>query len=363
MKSLLRSSILLICAFAMLLLTACGGTAQPATTPQGSAKPAATASGAPVTIRWASSVAKSEIEANNTPGAIAINTWIKTVESASNGSIKVQIFPGSQLANGTDETISGLQNGAFEMAQLNTGSWGDYTQAFAALNVPYLFTDYSLVHAVMDSDFGKQMLQKVQNDVGVIPLCYSDIGYRHVTSSKGFIKSPADFKGVKIRTMTDPIQISSFNDLGAAVTPLSISELFSALQQKLVDAQENPLSTIFSNKFYEVQKYCTLTRHSYTTTLFFMNKDFYNKLSDSQKAAIKAANEAATKASRQRLEAAEKEYQDKLTAAGMQFYKPTDAEMTAFQNAVKPTWDKVKKTMGDDQWNKLIATVNSVKKS
>lgn len=356
MKNYFKRSLLLFCASTILLtFVACGGTSN--TT--GTTAPTANTSGEEkaVTVRWATSVSQNEIDSNKTPTAITINTWVKTVEEASKGTINVEVFGGSQLANGTDDTISGVLNGAFEMAQINTGSWGDYTNAFAALNVPYLYTDFSEVHKVMDSDFGKSMLDQVKKDVGVVPLCYGDIGYRHITNSKGIIKSPADLAGLKIRTMTDSVQISAMNDLGAAVTPLAISELFSALQQKLVDAQENPLSTIYAQKYYEVQKFCTLTKHSYTTTILFMNEQFFNGLSDSQKAAIETANDAATNAGRAVLESSEIENKQKLETAGMQFYELSDSEMAAFQNSVKPTWEKVKSAMGEQKWNELMATI------
>lgn len=315
----------------------------------------------PVVIKWATSVAQAEIDGNASPGAVAINTWIEAVEAESGGSITVELYPGSQLASGTDNIISGLLNGAYEMTQLNTGSWGDYTTAFAAFNVPYLYTDYSVIHAIMDGAFGQSMIDQLEGDMNIKALCYSDIGYRHITSSKGVITSPADMKGLKIRTMSDPIQISSFENLGAAVTPLSVSELFSALQTGMVDAQENPLSTIYSNKFQEVQGYCTLSRHSYTTTLFFMNVSFYDTLSDNQKAAVEAANKASTEASRALLATSEGSYRELLEADGMEFYELSEAEMAAFQEAVAPTWETVKKTMGDARWQELLDAVEAAK--
>jgi tripartite ATP-independent transporter DctP family solute receptor len=359
----------------VLAMTACGGNSTTATAVKaagttakaGTATTAAkaapkTSDGKTVTIRWASNVAQGEIDGNKTPMAIAINTWIKTVQEKSNGTIKVDLHAGSSLASGTDNTIQGLLNGAFEIAQLSTGSWSDYSSAFAPLNVPYLFTDYKVAHAVMDGDVGKQMITQLEKDVNVHVLCFADIGYRHVTSNKGVIKSPADMKGLKIRTMSDDIQVSSFKDLGCAVTPMNISELFSGLQTGLVDAEENPLSTIISNKFYEVQKYCTLTRHSYTTTIFFMNPTFYNGLSAEQKAAVEEANKASTAACRAVLESTEKESRTELEQKGMQITDLTADEMAAFQKAVQPTWDKVKKQMGDDNWNALIKAVDAAKK-
>lgn len=312
-----------------------------------------------VVIRYASNVSESEIEGNDTPMAVGINAWIKTVEEASNGSIKVELFPGSQLASGATATIGGVQGGAFEMAQYSTGAWGEYTDAFSALNVPFLFSRASQVHAVMDGAYGELMFNKLREDANVEPLCYVDIGFRNITNSNKTIKTPDDIKGLKLRTMTDSVQIAAMKDLGANVTPLPVSELFSALQQRLVDAQENPLTTIYTQKYYEVQKYCTLTRHSYTTTIFFMNRNFFNSLSDNQKLAVQKANEAARDQSRAVLETVDEKYAKLLEEMGMEIYTPTDEELKAFQEAVQPTWETVKATVGDDNWALLVDTVNN----
>ena len=174
-----------------------------------------------------------------------------------------------------------------------------------------------------------------------------------MTASKP-VQSVADMKGLKIRTMNDALQMAAMEAMGCAVTSVPINELYSALQTKMVDAEENPLSTIYSNKFYEVNPYCCLTRHSYTSTFVFMNSDKYNSLSDAQKAAIDKANEAATAASKTAAEKADAEYMQMLTDAGMTIYEPTAQEFDQFKEAASSCWGQAEEIMGKERYDALM---------
>lgn len=310
-----------------------------------------------VTLRMASVVANSELEERKTGMAAGLMTWIDTVEAESGGTIQIDLYPDSQLASGTDAIVNGIQTGAFEVAHFTTGNWASYSNAFAELNVPYLYTNYDEVHSILDGDIGQAMKDQLERDVsGIKPLAYISIGFRQVTASKP-IHSVADMKGLKIRTMDDALQIAAMEAMGCTVTSVNISELYSALQTKMIDAQENPLSTIYSNKFYEVNPYCCLTNHSYTSTFVFMNADVYNSLSDNQKAAIEKANEAATAASKTAAEAAEAEYQTMLEAEGMTIYQLTDEEMAGFQEAASSCWTQAEELMGSERYDALMTAL------
>ena len=173
----------------------------------------------------------------------------------------------------------GLQNGAFDIGILNCGSWGDYTSAFAGLNMPYLYLNYDEAYAVLDSEVGQSWLQKAQEDTTTIPLAFFDIGFRELTCNNE-VHTPDDLKGVKIRVMPDPIQTATWEALGCAVTPVAYSELYTALQQGAFDAQENPLEQIYNNKLHEVQDHVYLTQHIYTPYIVFMNLDVWNSLNE-----------------------------------------------------------------------------------
>ena len=342
--------------FALALpLAACGGgsssTPAPAETGSGSTEEKT------VTLRMASVVANSELEERKTGMAAGLMTWIDTVEAESGGTIQIDLYPDSQLASGTDAIVNGIQTGAFEVAHFTTGNWASYSNAFAELNVPYLYTNYDEVHSILDGDIGQAMKDQLERDVsGIKPLAYISIGFRQVTASKP-IHSVADMEGLKIRTMDDALQIAAMEAMGCTVTSVNISELYSALQTKMIDAEENPLSTIYSNKFYEVNPYCCLTRHSYTSTFVFMNADVYNSLSDNQKAAIDKANEAATAASKTAAETAEAEYEELLEAEGMTIYEPTAEELAGFQEAASSCWSQAEEIMGSERYDALMAAL------
>lgn len=342
-----------------LSLAACGGgntTQTQAPAQSNNAAPVAS-DDKPVKLRMASTVSQAELEGRNTGMSAGLMAWIDTVEKETNGSITIDLYPDGQLATGTDAIVNGIKTGAFEVSHFNTGSWAEYSNAFAELNVPYLFGSYDDVHKVLEGDIGQAMKDQLEKDVpGVKPLAYISIGFRNMTASKP-IQTVADMKGLKIRTMNDTLQIAAMEAMGCAVTSVPISELYSALQTKMVDAQENPLSTIYSQKFYEVNKYGCLTRHSYTSTFVFMNSDIYNSLSDNQKAAIDKANVAAMEASKAAAATAESEYQQKLTEAGMTIYDPTAEELKGFKDAASSCWGLAKDVMGETRYNALMSAL------
>lgn len=310
-----------------------------------------------VTLKLSSNIPEAEFKENSTGMARGLNTWIETVEKESNGTIKIQAYFGAQLASGTQAVVTGCQTNAFEVAHLSTGNFSTYTDAFAELNVPFLFTNFEDTRTVLAGEIGKDMMAKFEKDVnGLKALSYFAIGFRQITNNNKEIHTPADMAGLKIRTMDDKYQIAAMTALGAAVTPLSINELYSGLQTHLVDAQENPLSTIYNNKFYEVQKYCSLSNHSFTVSFIFMNQNVYNSLSDNQKAAIDKANAACIGASIDQAAAADGIFQEKLEKEGnMVFTKLTADEAAQFQDACKSAvWTEVQKAIGDARWTKLV---------
>ena len=311
----------------------------------------------PVTLRMASTVPQAALDLRESGMAAGLMTWIDTVQEESGGSITINLFADGMLASGTDAIVNGIQTGAFEVSHFNTGSWASYTNAFAEMNVPYLFSDYDQVNSLLEGKIGEEMKERLEADVpGIKALAYISIGFRNMTTSKE-VHTVDDMKGLKMRTMDDPLQIACMEAMGATVTSVPISDLYSALQTKMVDGQENPLSTIQDNKYYEVNDYCCLTRHSFTSTFVFMNADVYNSLSDNQKAAIDKANEAAWAASCEAAEKADDSCKEYLTGEGMTIYEPTEEELQGFKDVASTTWSKAEEIMGSDRYNALIEAV------
>lgn len=355
----MKKIISLVLALALCLaLAACGGGSTAGNNTGNNTGNNAAPADKKVTLKLSSNIPQAEVDENATGMAKGLNTWIDTVQKESNGSIEIKLFAGAQLANGTQAIVTGCQTNAFEIAHLSTGNFSTYTDAFAELNVPFLFTGYKEAGKVLAGEVGKDMIAKFEKDVsGLKGLSYFAIGFRDVTNSLKEIHSPADMKGLKIRTMDDKYQIAAMEALGCAVTPMSINELYSGLQQHMVDAQENPLSTIYNNKFFEVQKYCSTTNHSFTVSFIFMNQKVYDSLSDNQKAAIDKANAACIPASVEQGEAAEEIFMKRLQEKGMVITKLTESEAKLFQDSCKSVWDTAKKAMGDARWTKLVNTL------
>lgn len=319
----------------------------------GSSSAATATEGNSYVIRIASSSPTVEFEGEgSTALGISVNYFIREIEARTGGRVTAQVFPDGQIASSTQEYIGGLQNGAFDVGILNCGSWADYTPAFAGLNVPYLYFDYDDAYAVLDSEIGEDWKKRAQEDTQTIPLAYFDIGFRELTANKP-VYTPDDMKGIKIRTMTDPIQMACWEALGAAVTPVAYSELYTALQQKMVDAQENPPSNIVSSKVYELQKYCVKTNHNFTVTIAAASPIFWNGLSDSDKELISDLMIEAQNEGRKHTEELVDGFYETMKS-NLEIIELDADQLKAFQDKAKSVWPKIEEQMGTEAYNKLI---------
>lgn len=286
-----------------------------------------------------------------------IKYFCDEVEKRSNGKVTVEVYTDAQLGGSADEMIGGCQTGAFEFITLNQGSWGGYTDAFMPFNFPFLFPNEEVAFAFMDGEQGDYITQKIIDDTGIRVLCYYDMGFRHLTTKNTPVHTADDMVGLKLRTQNDPYQIAAMEALGAAVTTVAYSELFSALQQGLVDAQENPLSNIVVNKYYEVQNYLTLTGHTYTLTTMAINEDVFQSFSPDLQALMLEVAEDATQLCREGLLSQEEVYLEELEQH-MDVYEPTEEEKATFQEKASTTWPSIEEEIGSERYNAIIDEVN-----
>ena len=191
-----------------------------------------------------------ELELTTVPNGMGVQAMADYLDEQ-DGGVYLDMYLDGVLGSSTDELLGGAQTGAFDMVALSFGNWGDYTDGFAALSIPYLFTSSEQVYAYIDGPEGDAMKQQVEEDTGMVVLAFLDVGFRNITNSRGPIKTPDDVKGLKLRTQNDRYQIAALEALGATCSVISFSELYSSLQQGLVDAQENPIINTYTNKFYE----------------------------------------------------------------------------------------------------------------
>jgi tripartite ATP-independent transporter DctP family solute receptor len=219
----------------------------------------------------------------------------------------------------------------------------NFVPELLVFDIPFIFRDTAHARAVVDGPIGQDILAKVK-DKGVIGLGYGENGFRHLTNNKRQVETPADLSGLTIRTMENPIHITAFKELGARPTPIAWPELYAALQQGVVDGQENPLSNLLTAKLYQVQKYLTLTGHVYAPTLVMISPAAWNKLTPDQQKILKDAVGKAIIAQRKAVEELEANAVKTLKDQGMQVEEKVDNAQ--FSAKLAPAYAQLSKQFG-----------------
>jgi len=218
--------------------------------------------------------------AQNSHYGVAIDAFAREVEKRTGGRYQIQNFYAGALG-AERESIEGLQLGTLDLTMTSTGPVPNFVPDVAILDIPFLFRDYGQARAVLDGPIGQDMLKKFDAK-GITALAWGENGFRHMTNSKHPVNVPDDLKGLKMRTMENPVHIQAYKAFGIIPTPMAFTEVFTALQQGTVDGQENPVSVITAAKLDQVQKYMTLTGHVYSPALILMSKAQYDKLSPAE---------------------------------------------------------------------------------
>jgi tripartite ATP-independent transporter DctP family solute receptor len=226
----------------------------------------------------------------------------------------------------------------------------NFVPEVSILDIPFLMRDYPHARSVLDGPIGQDMLGKFPAK-GIQALAWGENGFRHMTNSKRPVNAPDDLKGLKMRTMENPVHIQAYKQFGIIPTPMAFTEVFTALQQGTVDGQENPLSVISAAKFEQVQKYMTLTGHVYSPALILMSKAQWDKLSAADKTAFSAAAKEAVKANRARIDDDERRAVADLRSKGMTIVENVDK--AKFQATLAPTFVEFGKKFGQDNIDKI----------
>jgi tripartite ATP-independent transporter DctP family solute receptor len=254
------------------------------------------------------------------------------------GKFKMKGFANASL--GSDPQMqNALIGGAQEMMVGSTATLVGIVSDFGVYDLPFVFGNEREADTILDGSFGKSLTAKLQ-DKGLVGLVYWENGFRNLTNKKHPIAKVEDMKGVKLRVMQNPIYIDMFKDFGANAVPLPFSELFTALETGTVDGQENPVNTIQSSKFYEVQKYLSLTKHVYSPWIVLASKKWWDKLSADEKKAVQESAEAARDFERKDSRAAAEKALDFLKSKGMQVTVVDDKEIARMRELSKPAVQK-----------------------
>jgi TRAP-type transport system periplasmic protein len=285
----------------------------------------------------------------------AVKHFAEALEKSSGGKLRVRAIGAAALGPDT-QMQQALIGGAQELMVGSTATLVGITKEMALWDTPFLFNNTREADAILDGPVGQKVMAKLQ-DKGLVGLAYWENGFRNLTNSRRPVQRLEDLDGIKLRVMQNNVYLDSFKLLGANAVPLPFSELFSALETKAVDGQENPVNTILSSKFYEVQKYVSVTHHVYSPWILLASKKWWDGLSkDEQKLLLDAAarsrdfERADTRAEAARAVA-------ELKAKGMQINEVAPAEVARMRDRLTRVNAGIGVTVGMDLWNETQAAL------
>ncbi|MDT8861479.1 TRAP transporter substrate-binding protein [Alkalihalobacillus sp. MEB130] len=277
------------------------------------------------------------------------------VEEESNGSIKIEVYPNGQLG-GDREVFEGLQLGTIQGTTISTGPVAQFAQRFSVFDLPFLFPNTDVAYEVLDGPLGTELLEDLPAQ-GVVGLNYWENGFRHLTNNVREVATVEDIRGLDIRTLENELHIDFWRELGANPTPMAFTELFAALQQGVVDGQENPVGNVTTTNFYEVQDYITKTNHIYNASVFMISQSFWDQLTDEEKDIITKAADEARDYQRELNQQEDIEAFEFLEEVGMTITKLSSEESEKLFEKVQPVYKKYSSIIGEDFVNQLLESI------
>jgi tripartite ATP-independent transporter DctP family solute receptor len=274
------------------------------------------------------------------------NVFKKVVEEKTQGRYVVEIYHSGQLGDDI-KAVESLHYGILEICTTSTPPLVGMVKEMAVFDIPFLFANEAVADYVLDGPVGKKLATALSKK-GLVNLAWAESGFRNLTNSVKAVKTPEDLKGLKIRTMENKFHLAAWRALGANPTPMSFSEVFTALQQQAIDGEENPIAIIYTSKFYEVNRYITLTNHVYSPYAILYSKSLFDRLPAKDQKIIFAAARQAAVYERKLNRAANEKYLADMAKEGAVVTKLSSNQRKAFQELTQPIWDQVTKAVGAD---------------
>jgi tripartite ATP-independent transporter DctP family solute receptor len=292
---------------------------------------------------------------NQSPQSIrheAATMFSKRVDELTQGAVKVEVFPGGVMGD-IAGNLTGLKTGANQFAAEDPGSVlaFDPLRRVGVISLPYLFETYPQAWAFMDSDARSKITAHLPKEAGFRVLAVWENGLRQISNNKRPVRHPKDLQGLKLRVEPDPIMTELMKLLGANPVPMAFSELYTAMQHGVVDGQDNPIANVWFAKFFEVQKYLSLTAHRYSSLLFMVSETTWSRLSPEHQTALRRAADEAKWFMRRKTAGSEPSFLRQMKAAGLQVIE--DVDRTAFREAARPIYSRFESTFGKE-WVHLV---------
>jgi TRAP-type transport system periplasmic protein len=298
----------------------------------------------------------------NTPESahgLGAKRFADVVAQKSGGKLKVRVYAGGSLG-GEVVVASAMQGGTIEMSMMGPGLLTGMDNDFGIFDTPFLFDDFKEADAVLDGPVGKKLLDKLPAK-GLVGLSYWDHGFRILTNSRRPVAKMEDIKGLKVRVQQIPVFIDTFTALGANAVPLPFPELYTALETKTVDGQENPFVSIEVTKFYEVQKYASNTRHAYSPLLVLTSKKFWDQLSNDERTILSNAATETQSYERETSRSLDTKAAEELKSKGMTITEISSEERSRMRETLKPVIEKHYKTISEPLVQEMTAELQKVR--
>lgn len=293
------------------------------------------------------------------PVSAGINAMSACLEAGSDGNMKLRGFYNGQLGDDAEATQS-VRSGSIEMVVTGAAAIGGIEPAMSVFELPFMFASDEEVDAIMTGPFFDYVAEKMPAH-DLVMLSIWENGFRNATNAKRAINAVSDFEGLNFRVMQNPIFLDTFRRLGANPVPMSFGEVFTALETGAVDGQENPLPLIQASKFYEVQKYLTLTRHAYSPTPVLMSKAVWDGLNADEQALTRNCAAEARSAQIEKSRAVTEAALVELQAEGMEVSELSKDEMDKLRSLVAPVYEASMETVGRENFDALLAELNKLR--
>ena len=290
---------------------------------------------------------------------VGARRFAEVVGQKSGGKMKVRIYAGGSLG-GEAVVASALQGGTIEMSMMGPGLLTGMDKDFGIFDTPFMFNDFKEADAILDGPVGQKLLDKLP-EKGLIGLSYWDHGFRVLTNSRRPVAKMEDIQGLKLRVQQIPVFIDTFAALGANPVPMAFTELYTAMETKAVDGQENPFVSIEVTKFYEVQKYASNTRHAYSPLLVLVSKRFWDQLSADERRILQDAATETKAFERETSRAMDAKAMEEVKARGMTVTDISPAERARMRDKLKPAIEKHHKTISEALVQEVNAELQKVR--
>ena len=301
----------------------------------------------------------SYVTAKDSPYGLGVEKFAEIAAKKSDGKLKVKGYSDGQLGAEV-ASISSTQGGVIEMSLVSTAAVSGNVKEFGLFDFPFLFSEEKEVYAVLDGPVGTQLLNKL-SDRGLVGLCYWEVGFRHVSNSKHPVAKLEDFRGLRIRTIQNPVFVDVFNTLGANASPMAFTEVYPALESKALDGQETPYNVIYTSKLYEVQKYISATKHIYGPGVVLVGKKFWDQLSGDEKKVLQDSCVEARDYERKVSRDLDTKVLAEMRAKGLIFNEISPEEYARMREKVKPVIEKYTSVVGPDLVKQTYAEIEKVR--